>query len=293
MTVKEFLAKIDPKESNWKTLSPGHWQNTATGAKYDTTDIVQAQINAYNTAQSAAGKPRFIPGVNAVPPGIQVTPGGAGGGKVPPVNGIITPPVTGGKPLPVNGIGNGGGPATGYIPGTQWNPAGPGTPGAAPTGAPGFGAPMKWNEQAGTGTGGPQRTGMAMPFSPYGSPEALSSEILRYGGKPNSGKGGYWSGMRNSPMQSAFTPKARAGGTSAGALDPFVFGGSDPAGQTLPGGGSYDTSGSTKEQIAARAKALMLQAQAKALREYLSGLGQGNAGTAVPTGPGLGGTGRA
>ena len=225
MTVKEFLAKIDPVEENWKTLSPGHWENTVTGAKYDTSDIVQAQLDAYNANAAANNKPRFIPGITPVPEEIKVTPGGTSqpptGGTESPrfpggTGGLARPPATGG------GIAGGGrGIPTNYIPGSTWNPTAPGAPGAPPTGPGGFGGGMQWQENAGSGTGGPQRTGRAMPFSPYGVQQDVSSEILQYGGKPNSGAGGSWTGTpQASAMMSMFTPRTNAG-SAAGALDPF------------------------------------------------------------------------
>jgi hypothetical protein len=291
MTVKEFLASIDPVEAHWKTTSPGHWTNTDTGAKYDSTDIVQAQLDAYNATAGKPGRPRFIPGITPVPKEIEVVPGGrppvdTGGNKPGPNK---PGPITGG-PLPP-GLG---GVTNPYIPGSTWNPTGPGTPGTGPGGSPVSGGPMQWQENAGTGTGGPQHTGMAMPFTPWGEQQAMSTEILRYGGRPNSGAGGKWTGGGPpSQMINLFTPRSNSGQTSAGALDPpYAQGGSDPAGQTLPGGGSYDTSGTTKEQMAARAKALMQAEQARILREFLAGLEGGSTSNPIHTGTGTGGLGR-
>lgn len=217
MTVKEFLASIDPDEKNWKTLSPGHWQNKVTGALYDTTDIVQAQIDANNAPGS--GKPRFIPGITPVPEDISVVPGGRPGGGT---GGFERPPAIGGgivgdgrdNPRPIQ--------HPGYIPGSEWNnPTGGGGGGAPPPGASGFGGSLQWKEPTSSGTGGPQRTGMAMPFSPYGIQQQLSSEILRYGGRPNSGAGGYWSGGEAAPMKEMFGKSAPSGKTSAGPMDPY------------------------------------------------------------------------
>lgn len=290
MTLREWQDSIDPVRSNWKTTSPGHWTNTASGVRYDTTDLVQAQLDAYNaSAGKPGGPPRFIPGITPVPKEIQVIPGGqpVDGGNKPGPN---KPGPTTGGPLPPGS----GGVTNPYIPGSTWNPTGPGGAGGGPGGAgPGIGGPMQWQENAGTGTGGPQRTGMAMPFTPWGEQQAMSTEILRYGGRPNSGAGGKWVGGGPAPgMVDLFTPRSNSGQTSAGALDPpYAQGGSDPAGQTLPSG-SYDTSGTTKEQMAARAKALQTQMHAAALREYLARLEGGSTIDPIHTGTGTGGLGR-
>ena len=282
MTVKEFLASIDPVESHWDTTSAGHWTNTVTGAKYDSTDIVQAMIDQYNATQKAAGKPPYIPGITPVPDAIKVTPGGTGDwldGSIAGVDPPNYPEPTVNRPWldgSIAGVTGGS-----NAPSSTWNNGSAGTPGSH-TGTPGFGAPMQWSEHAGSGSGGPYHTGQALQFSPFGTPEALSSEILRYGGRPNSGQGGSWSGIATPSMVSPFSGGTHGTG-GGGTITPWVNGGSDPAGQTLPGGGSYDTSGTTKEQMAARAKALQLQMQAQALRDYLATLqGGGTGATQTP-----------
>jgi len=138
--------------------------------------------------------------------------------------GISGLPTTGGS---VGGLTGGSGSLgrssipTNYIPGSTWNTPTGGGSSAPPPGAPGFGGGMQWLESQSSGTGGPEHTGQAMPFSPYGVQQDVSSEILRYGGQPNSGAGGRWAGTpQAAPMQQMFTPNT-SGGSAAGGMDPW------------------------------------------------------------------------
>ena len=140
-------------------------------------------------------------------------PGGTGGISRPNTAGAVTGGglASGGRgPLPTN-----------YMGGSTWNTPAPRTPTAPPASAPGFGGGMQWLEGPSTGTGGPEGTGEAMPFSPYGVQQDVSSEILRYGGQPNSGAGGRWAGTpQAAPMQQMFTPNT-SGGSAAGGMKPW------------------------------------------------------------------------